>query len=371
MNMNKIKYIGKIVRMISIILIAFSLVLFNSCKDKIVNPGPKPEPIPDSIPNPVLKGNYALCYTKSYNDHWEIFATNFKGTDPQNISNHPYDDEYPQWSPDGRYIVYSTGYNIYVYDTKNKTETNVTSDGGSASQNPFWTPNGKICFNYPYAYSKFRGTWIINPDGSNKQNILDSIATDEIYFYPDSFTFLYEDEVHKLHKTNIEHTFDDFILDIGYGDNYIPIFGFNPNTNELLIEPNDVNGLALFNINSKTMDIFYNADANYSIQRCCYSSDFSKIAIIEFNSTNGRYLSILENGSKYNLIRIPITTPMVSFGWSPIQFSPDDKYIAYSKQYWQNGDWVSWKEYLYIIDVNSGVETIVVEGLNPSWNPKP
>ena len=251
----------------SILLLFFKAIILltictNGCKDTITDP--VPDPIPDPIPNPVLEGNYALCYTKSYNDRWEIFTTNFKGTGPQNISNHSYDDEYPQWSPDGRYIVYySSGYEIFVYNVQTKTETNITPDEGGPSQNPKWTPNGKIIFNYPYAWSSFRGTYIINPDGSDKQQILDTIATNDIYFYPDSFTFLYVDASNKVHKTNIEHSFDEIVYELGNLDQYIIIGGFNPYTEELLIRPH-INTIAAYNINTKNITVLLSTEPNYN-----------------------------------------------------------------------------------------------------------
>ena len=70
-------------------------------------------------------------------------------------------------------------------------------------------------------------------------------------------------------------------------------------------------------------------------------------------------------------MRIPKTDPKVSFSWNQMQFSPDDKYIAFSKNYWQSGEWIWWKEYLYVVDITTGVTTLVDKGFNPSWNPKP
>ncbi len=54
-----------------------------------------------------------------------------------------------------------------------------------------------------------------------------------------------------------------------------------------------------------------------------------------------------------------------------MQFSPDDEYIALSENYWQTGQWVWWKEYLYVVNVNNGEITLADEGFNPSWSPKP
>ena len=76
-----------------------------------------------------------MCYAKLLNGQWEIYTNDLAGSNRQDVSNYAGDDEYPQWSPDGRYIAYSRSANyvqtqIYVYDTKTKNDTNMTSDGG-------------------------------------------------------------------------------------------------------------------------------------------------------------------------------------------------------------------------------------------------
>ena len=64
--------------------ISILLLLYTGCKDGIINP---------------INDNGVLCYEKLVNGYWEIFTNNISGTNPQNISNYPDDDEYPQWSP--------------------------------------------------------------------------------------------------------------------------------------------------------------------------------------------------------------------------------------------------------------------------------
>jgi Tol biopolymer transport system component len=104
-----------------IALLVTLFIFINGCKDKVTGPS--------SI------GGNVICYEKSYNNYWEIYTNNITGSNPQNISNYSNDDEYPQWSPDGRYIVYSRSTSIYgplviVYDTKNRTECYVSEPNG-------------------------------------------------------------------------------------------------------------------------------------------------------------------------------------------------------------------------------------------------
>lgn len=78
-------------------LIFTALFFLNGCKDN-----------PTTPIDHLITGDYELCYDKPYNGNWEVFINNISGTNPQDISNYlEDDDEYPEWSPDGKYIVYS------------------------------------------------------------------------------------------------------------------------------------------------------------------------------------------------------------------------------------------------------------------------
>jgi Tol biopolymer transport system component len=314
---------------IGCLIIAWS-ALFIGCKDKITDP---------VNTNPVIIGDYVLCYEKSYKGHWEIFSNNIIGSSPQNISNYSYDDEYPQWSPDGRYIAFSrNGTFVIVYDRKKQIETNLTSDGGGSSLQPRWVPNGKIYFGYPYAWAGYNGTYIMNPDGSEKKKILDFSAG--IYFYQDSYTFLYIAGT-KVYKTNIDNTFNEFILDIEPGSNqYFTIRDFNPLSGELLENTNTIPGfssaIATFSAETKQLNLLLAADKGYHLVEPRYSKDYSKIAYIEIDTTtyNEQYLSVFENGEKRRLVKL---TGKEWFDYNPMQFSYDGQYIAFSKNIDQNG----------------------------------
>jgi len=291
------------------------------------------------------------------------------GTELQDISNYPYGDDYSQWSPDGRYIVYSrsvsiSGPLVIVYDKKNKTETNLTSDGGGASLTPQWAPNGKVYFAYQRPIGSTTATYLMNPDGSDKRKIW----TLPSYFYQDSYTFLYIDGTNKVYKTNIDSTINEFVLDLGTLNQYVAIQGFNPNTEELLISPKDTVGT--YSIRTKSLAILLTAEGGYTFFQLKYSKDYSKIALIE-HSDKDEYLSILQNGVKKRLLQIPASSPPVRFSYIPMQFSADGRYVAFSKQVYNSGQWISWRDDLYAVDINTDILYYIDEGRAPSWNPQP
>lgn len=349
---------------IFLILIVPTVVIssiLNSCKDGITNP---------------VNSVGDLCYEKSVNNHWQIFTNNISGSNPQNISNYSDDDEYPQWSPDGKYIVYSRsqplgGLLIIVYDTKTQTSKDL-SDGGGADLQPHWTPDSRVFFGYSSSGSKYQGTYLINPDGSNRKKILDTTAT--IYFYNDSYNFLYVLEHTKVYKSNIDNTVNEFLFDLRQTmGQQIVIQGFNPITEELLISPTNTDGMqtiATYSIITKSVHFLLTAEQGYSFFQMQYSMDFSKIAFIEY-SNNDEYLSVFENGNKKRLVRIPSSSPAVHFSYEPMEFSPDDRYIAFSEQIINPGQWISFSTPLLIVNIVDGtVHKLEDEAHYPSWNPQ-
>jgi len=353
------------------------LILFAGCKDKGTNPGP-----------PFPAGNYQICYS----GYGQIKINNILGTDPVNISlqdtnfQSGYYDDDAQWSPDGRYIVFrrlrsDTLYNpfVYVYDTQNRTYTNLTSDGGEASSNPQWTPNGKVYFSYESPVLSPTATYMMNPDGSDKKKILNDSAT-SIYFYQDSYTFLYSaGDGDQIYKTNIDGTSDEFMCDFHQTLNqYVAIQGFNPFTQEFLFTytsaSDSLDRIATYNVATKIVTDLWTADHHCELYQVNWSNDFSKIAFIEFDNIvndSKYYLSVLINGKRKVLIQIPYSDSHLSFSWYPTKFSPDGSYIAYDELVFGSGQWVNFLQYLYVVDANTGDMQFVDKGFGVSWNPQP
>jgi hypothetical protein len=248
-----------------------------------------------------------------------------------------------------------------------------------ASQMPFWTPNGKICFAYrgPYYTSPWE-MFIMNPDGSNWQKIKVNPSYYGVsLFYQDSYTCLYVDS-NKVYKTNIDSTFNQFILDMKPTQNqYIGITDFNPLTGDLLvgtnITPDSSDAIAKFNTETKQLNVLLTTEKDFSIGSFRYSKDFSKIVFLE-SSTNDsvEYLSILENGIKRRLVHISINETSGGwsyFGWYPFRFSPDDKYIAYDKLFMKGGTGISLFMDLYVVEVATGNTQHIDNGEAYDWNP--
>jgi hypothetical protein len=216
----------------------------------------------------------------------------------------------------------------------------------------------------------------MNPDGSGKKKILNFSAS--IYFYQDSYTFLYINGT-EVHKTNIDSTFDVLMLVLPppAQEQYVTIRDFNPITGEFLVNTNIIPGLsnviAAYSVETKQFKVFVTNHDGYNVGAPRYSKDYSKITFFEVDTTTytKEYLSVFENGKSRRIVQlIGSTSGGDFFDASPLGFSSDSKYIAFVKNVSPGGSWVSWKSYVYTVEVATGITCNVDLGFSVNWSPQ-
>jgi Tol biopolymer transport system component len=92
-------------------------------------------------------GDGSLDY---WDDAGEIYVINVDGTGQVNLSNHPADDQQPDWSPDGKQITFFSdrdgNWEIYVMNADGSSQANLTNYS-NLDQDPVWSPDGtRIAF---------------------------------------------------------------------------------------------------------------------------------------------------------------------------------------------------------------------------------
>lgn len=133
-----------------------------------------------------------------YHDDWtgnnEIYVANSDGSGEQRLTDHPAEDFFPAWSPDGKKIVFgsrrdgvpapdgSFTSSIYIMDADGSHLTRLT-DIESNDKLPTWSPDGsRIAFHTGYLV-------VINADGSNPVRVIgrrDDLGVDVPCWSPDS-----------------------------------------------------------------------------------------------------------------------------------------------------------------------------------------
>ncbi|MDP3148365.1 MAG: T9SS type A sorting domain-containing protein [Ignavibacteria bacterium] len=333
---------------------------------------------------------FSLCYEKwdsstvdgDWHHGWDIYLNNITGTNIKDITvaNWNDDDYNPTWSPDGKYIAYrrdqpSGVANLYLYDTANDTCVGLIVSDLIHSDGPNWTPDSKKVIYQYRMIPNLPETHIINVDGTNDRSLGHSPAA----FYLDNQTYLYVDDSGKVYKTNIDNSFDEFIIDTRlYGNIGTVIMDFNTNSEEILFSAS-VNGLKMirsYSTKTKTMKDLLVEEGSYIFRRARWSNDFSKIVIIEADTTNDsthtEHLAVLENGIKRRLVKISLYEQEGGFSyffWNDPLFSPDGKYIAYAKLFMESAPWVILHFNVHVVEVETGNIQMIDKGDHYNWNP--
>lgn len=335
----------------------------------------------------MVLSQYAICYNnvidwgEPYSLDWEILITDINGDSVKNISNHPKEDDYsPAWSPDGRYVAYRRdkpigGCDIYLYDILCDSRINLTYDleGNESASQPEWTPDSEEIV-YCHRINGINYTYIMNKDGSGKRKLLDFFDNRYMFFYSDSYHFIYMKN-YRIYKTDIDGTSNEILVDLStIGEHDVWLYDFNPNTEELLFliaeTPRITNILLVYSIQNQMMDTLSIADSIWIYLRPRYSTDYSKIAFIKANYTKNIFKIVLfENGIEKDLVYLTDKYEWVDY--HPMVFSPKDNYIAYSKNMNQEGDLVWWKSYLHIVNINTNEIKFIDRdsAVDPQWNP--
>jgi dipeptidyl aminopeptidase/acylaminoacyl peptidase len=362
------------IRKILITIAAGIFFIINSCGENITSPTSFGE---------------ELCYAKVINGNWEIVINNSGNV--KNISNTNSEDNYPEWSPDGKYIIYqhitsNIETDIYCYDIKKDSTINLTSDAESYfAITPIWTPDGqKIVYGYHQIGMPYY-IYIMDKDGSNKRKIIEQDADiysyPRIYFYDDSYTFIYIVDNKKIYKNNIDNTGNEFLFDIyqelNSNGNDLTIRDFNPITEDFVITKVNSDSLLeimTYNIKTRELATIVSSGEGYNLVFKCFSKDYSKFAFTgnKAKTFDKEYLSVYENGVERRLVELDVygNDNKETFSYNPMRFSPIGSNLAFSRIIWgSSGGMITQENYLYIVDSSNGNVKVIDTGQHPSWKP--
>ena len=136
------------------IFFTFSIIGLFGCSEDPVQPAEQ-------------QGQYKIAFVSFSNNTAKIDVINSDGTNLIRLtSDTTISNLYPEWSPDGRKIVYVQGHGdaIYVMNSNGTNQTLLSPNAGDDwDERPIWSPDGKKLM--------MAGIYVMNSDGTN-QHIL-------------------------------------------------------------------------------------------------------------------------------------------------------------------------------------------------------
>src|SRR3989449_588307 len=128
-----------------------------------------PIPVVRDTARAALAGAGQVVFSSTRDGNYEIYVANADGSGPSRLTNHPAEDRFPAWSPDGTRIAFVSDRDgnpeIYVMNADGSSPARLTQgmDG-----DPVWSPDGtRIAFES----GREDGTsdvYFMNADGSNR-----------------------------------------------------------------------------------------------------------------------------------------------------------------------------------------------------------
>ena len=135
----------------------------------------------------VSKSICNIAFVSFLDSNLEIYVMDSDGSDPVNLTNDPYDDRFPAWSPDGNRLAFASSrvgnFELYVMDADGSNLVRLTQERGY-DRVPAWSPDGtKIAFftDRDGSYSdssKNYEIYVMDADGSNQVRLTNNSAWD-------------------------------------------------------------------------------------------------------------------------------------------------------------------------------------------------
>lgn len=176
-----------IVGLLAICMIIGALLWPLYSPQRVIQPQVTPEVVTENLPTPtpMIKGPQIAFTAPGVSGNLDIYAIDIDGGEQINLTNYQAWDDSPDWSPDGKHIVFMSERNgdgeIYVMNADGSEQINLSNHPGYDS-NPVWSPTGdRIAFvstrdNNDQDNGEI---YVMNSDGGGQVNLTNHPAHDD------------------------------------------------------------------------------------------------------------------------------------------------------------------------------------------------
>ena len=175
-----------------------------------------------------------IAFVSHRDGNTEIYVMDVDGGNQQRLTNHPHDDWFPSWSPDGKRIAFSSGRDGHVIDGWPTDEIYVMDADGGNPQNltnhphddsfPSWSPDGKrIVFVSARDQNKKEPhnieIYVMDADGGNQQRLTNNLHADSFPSWsPDGKRIVFSARRPGHFESKLSITHEIYVMDASGGN---------------------------------------------------------------------------------------------------------------------------------------------------------